>query len=338
MCFKYRHSAITRSAAIILIAVISVFTVACGGKNEDNKTQQKTGSEISRTVSSDSADSGELREDSRSDTSSESPVSDKSIVNSHPDTVSTLPASSVSRTDSKPTAADGNKNFSAETLNYLNTLSNKREGYGWLNAEKRQDYYAKYNAYAVGDQGKKSVYLTFDEGYEYKFTPRILDILKEKNVKAVFFVTMGYVKANPSLVRRMIDEGHTVGNHTLNHPDMTQVSPDTAYNEIKVLHDYMEENFGYRMSLFRFPTGANSTRMLALVSCMGYKSVFWNFAHKDWDPQDQPDCSAAAENILKYTKPGTIYLLHAVSQTNTEILADVIDRIRAEGYSIELFG
>ncbi len=227
--------------------------------------------------------------------------------------------------------------FSSETINRLMSLDNTKKGFGWAGAENRQSYYAQYDAFAVGDQTKQTVNLTFDEGYEYKYTPAILDVLKEKNVKAVFFVTMSYVKNNPELIKRMIDEGHTVGNHSVNHPSLPTCSLEKAYNEIKELHDYMQKNYNYTMTLFRFPMGESSDRMLALVQEMGYKSVFWNFAHRDWETDNQPDKETAKASIAKYTKNGTIYLLHAVSQTNTEILGEVIDDIRAKGYTIELF-
>lgn len=227
--------------------------------------------------------------------------------------------------------------FSNETINHLMSLDNTKKGYGWAGAESRQSYYAKYDAYAVGDQTKQTVYLTFDEGYEYKYTPAILDVLKEKNVKAVFFVTMSYVKSNPELIRRMIDEGHTVGNHSVTHPSLPDCTLTKAYNEIKELHDYMQKNYNYTMTLFRFPMGESSDRTLALVKEMGYKSVFWNFAHRDWETDNQPDHATAKASIARYTKNGTIFLLHAVSKTNTEILGEVIDNIRAKGYTIELF-
>ena len=227
--------------------------------------------------------------------------------------------------------------LSNEIINHLMSLDNTKKGYGWAGAENRQDYYAKYDAYAVGDRTKRTVYLTFDEGYEYKYTPAILDVLKEKDVKAVFFVTMSYVKSNPELIRRMIDEGHTVGNHSVTHPSLPSCTLTKAYNEIKELHDYMQNNYNYTMTLFRFPMGESSDRMLALVKEMGYKSVFWNFAHMDWETDNQPDHATAKASIAKYTKNGTIFLLHAVSKTNTEILGEVIDDIRAKGYTIELF-
>ena len=209
-----------------------------------------------------------------------------------------------------------------------------------------QDKYGKYAAnFIAPDNG--NIYLTFDCGYEhiatdengnkYRVTEKILDVLKEKNVKAVFFVTMYYVKDQPDLVQRMIDEGHAVGNHTNNHPVMPTLTIDEMVYEIQSLHDYVKEKFGYEMNLFRFPTGEYSTRSLAVVQALGYKSVHWSFAYVDYETENQPDTQKALEKVTGSHHSGAIYLLHAISTTNASILGDAIDSFRAEGYSLELF-
>ena len=181
-------------------------------------------------------------------------------------------------------------------------------------------------------KNKKQLCLTFDEGYENGYTPSILDTLKEKKVKAIFFVTYDFAKDNPDLIKRMIDEGHVVGNHTYRHYTMDEVSRDVATQEIQFLDSYINENFGYKMKLFRFPKGEFSQDTLALAKELGYKSVFWSFAYADWDTQNPPDRTEAYNEITKYIHPGEIMLLHAVSATNAEILADVIDEVRNQGY------
>ncbi len=228
--------------------------------------------------------------------------------------------------------------LSALQVATLNALNNTSAGYGWKFNEARQNEWSKSGAYTIGDRSRPVVYLTFDCGYEYNnLTDSILDTLASRGVKAVFFVTMSYVKANPDKVRRMINEGHAVGNHTVTHPVMPNVSLEKAYNEIMQLDAYMQANFGYKMTLFRFPTGASSERTRALVNMCGYKSVFWSFAYNDWDPASQPDINTARAKILGGLQNGNIYLLHAVSQTNTTLLGEIIDSIRQSGYSIELF-
>lgn len=202
-----------------------------------------------------------------------------------------------------------------------------------------QEEYGSYDADFVrcDEKYKGKVFLTFDEGYENGYTGAILDVLKEKGVPAVFFVTLPYVKSEPELVKRMIDEGHIVGNHTARHPNMTTVTPDEAYDEVADLHNYMKENFNYGMYLFRFPEGAFSEQNIALLQKMGYRSVFWSFAYKDWDPDNQYDNDTAMKKVTGSLHDGEIFLLHAVSKTNTEILGDFIDYVRNAGYTFAVY-
>ena len=196
---------------------------------------------------------------------------------------------------------------------------NLQESYGRLGAQ-----------FIMNDD--KFICLTFDEGYENGYTPKILDTLKEKDVKAIFFVTYDFVKDNPKLIERMIDEGHIIGNHTYRHYTMDEVSQEEATEEIEFLDKYMKENFKYRMTLFRFPKGEFSENTLALADELGYKSVFWSFAYADWDQNNPADPKEALDTITTYTHNGEIMLLHAVSQTNADILGDVIDEVRNQGY------
>ena len=177
------------------------------------------------------------------------------------------------------------------------------------------------------------IHLTFDAGYENGCTTEILDTLKEKNVKALFFVTYDYCKTNDELVQRMIDDGHIVGNHTYTHPSMPDCSESEMIEEVMALHDYVAEKFGYNMCYFRFPKGEFSEKSLDTVKSLGYTSVFWSFAYSDWDTNAQPDPAAALQKIKESTHSG-IYLLHAVSETNAQILGEVIDYWQNEGYNI----
>lgn len=223
------------------------------------------------------------------------------------------------------------------------TSGGKRPAY----AVDLQKKYEQYGANFIAPESN-TIYLTFDCGYEYSYqdesgrtvrvTEWILDTLKEKNVKAVFFVTMPYCKSQPDLVQRMIDEGHAVGNHSNNHPSsMADLSIDEMIYEVMSLHDYVKEHFNYEMHLFRPPTGAFSTQSLAVVQSLGYKTVHWSFAYNDWSPQNQPDVTAAYQTITGRHHGGAIYLLHAVSTTNATVLGDVIDYFRTQEYELELF-
>ena len=202
-----------------------------------------------------------------------------------------------------------------------------------------QSEYGKWDTdfYRDGEEHKGKVYMTFDEGYENGYTPKILDALKEKGVSAVFFVTLSYAKAEPELIQRMIDEGHVVGNHSSRHPNMTTITMEEMYAEVADLHNYISENFDYDMYLFRPPEGAFSERSLALLQKMGYRTVCWSFAYADWDPANQPEHQKAFERVTRSVHDGEVFLLHAVSETNTAILGDVIDHVRNEGFTFEKY-
>ncbi len=194
--------------------------------------------------------------------------------------------------------------------------------------------YGKYGAVFGGNLSRgKTVYLTFDEGYENGYTAQILDTLKQKNCPAVFFVTMDYVKSQPELIRRMIEEGHMIGNHSTSHPSMPSLTAQKAAEEIQTLHDYVWDNFHYRMIYFRPPKGEFSERTLAITQDVGYTNVFWSFAYKDWLPEDQPEPHAALDKMVSRAHDGAIYLLHAVSSTNAAVLGDFIDKLREKGYT-----
>lgn len=195
----------------------------------------------------------------------------------------------------------------------------------------------KYGQYQVEflKENEKVIYLTFDEGYENGYTPAILDTLKEKNVKAVFFCTMDFVKSEPDLVRRIIDEGHVLGSHSVSHKSMPKLSVEEQKKEIMELHTYVQENFGYTMYLFRPPMGEFSEQSLAVTADLGYTSVLWSFAHLDYDVNNQPSKEEAYNTMVERLSKGAIYLLHAVSSANTEALGDFIDKAREEGYEFK---
>lgn len=215
-------------------------------------------------------------------------------------------------------------------------FNSKNQPEGSLSYQKK---YGSYDAHFIGsDTDDKVIWLTLDEGYENGYTSAILDVLKEKNCQAVFFITGPYAEQNPDLVRRMIDEGHVVGNHSWSHPSkgMPSLSVEDQIADITRLHDYVKEHFNYEMTLFRNPAGIFSERSLAVTRSLGYDSMFWSFAYADWDPDKQPDPQTALQKLVDRLHPGALYLLHAVSETNTEILGDFIDQARSQGYEFKL--
>lgn len=192
---------------------------------------------------------------------------------------------------------------------------------------------SKYDAYYLGNISEKKIYLTFDEGYENGYTSKILDILKENNVKAAFFVTKSYIKSQPELIKRMVDEGHVVGNHSVTHPSLPSKNDEEVKYEITETARYFEEITGKDMDpFFRPPAGEYSERTLQITKDLGYKTIFWSMAYKDWDVNDQPGKEAALKHVVDNHHPGAIILLHAVSSSNTEALNDMIQYLKAQGY------
>lgn len=224
------------------------------------------------------------------------------------------------------------------------TLSNKKIGWGI----KRNDNHEQPDLgannkklidenedIAMGNPNDKYVYLTFDNGYEAGYTSKILDILKENDVKAAFFITGHYLNTQSELVKRMIDEGHTVGNHTVNHPSIPDLENEKLKEEITKLHIAVFEKFGYEMKYFRPPKGEFSQRTLYLTKSLGYTSVMWSFAYDDWDENKQGRETYAKEKILSNIHNGAVMLLHATSKDNTNILDEVIKEIKAQGYEFK---
>ncbi|MDD5899927.1 MAG: polysaccharide deacetylase family protein [Lachnospiraceae bacterium] len=195
---------------------------------------------------------------------------------------------------------------------------------------------APYDAYylnkSVGEKDKV-IYLTFDCGYENGFTPAILDTLAEKNVKAMFFVTRDFIVRNPAYVKRMKEEGHLVGNHTVRHLSSPSLTPEELEEELREVEKTMEEQTGYRMDpFFRPPMGEYSERTLKVTQDMGYASIFWSIAYYDYNVDEQPGKDYVTEHFAKYHHNGAIALLHNISESNRQALPEVIELLRAEGY------
>ena len=198
-----------------------------------------------------------------------------------------------------------------------------------------QQFYEKYGALSLDTSGEKVIYLTFDCGYENGCTEKILDVLRDKKVPAAFFVNLPHVKSCPELIARMINEGHTVGNHSVNHPNFSRISRTAMAEEIQGLDNYLRVNFGYSSPFFRFPEGACSESALDLVQNVGYKSVFWSSAYADWDVENTKGKQYAFDTVTSRLHPGCVLLLHAVSPDNADALGDIIDYALSQGYTFK---
>ena len=192
----------------------------------------------------------------------------------------------------------------------------------------------KYDAVYLGNTNEKVLYLTFDAGYENGCTEKILDALKKHNVPATFFLVGNYIRENPDLVRRMVKEGHTVGNHTMHHYDMSKISSQSAFQkELTDLEALYRDVTGQEMQkYYRPPQGTYSESNLQMAKALGYKTVFWSLAYVDWNNDKQPTAEYAYSKLLPRTHDGAVVLLHSTSSTNAQILDELLTKWEQMGY------
>ena len=235
---------------------------------------------------------------------------------------------------------------STEKTDYSSTLSTSEKSWHFVPkndgtpsgaARDSGNLLEKYNGNFLGDTSKKEIYLTFDEGYENGYTSKILDILKENNVKAAFFVTTPYINSEEALIKRMVSEGHLVCNHSSTHPSMASITDtDKFNNELITCQNAFETLTGTKMPrFFRPPMGKYSELSLYRTQQLGYKTIFWSFAYVDWFQDKQPSEDFARKIIMQRTHNGAIFLLHAVSVTNTNILDYIIKQWKDLGFELK---
>ncbi len=192
----------------------------------------------------------------------------------------------------------------------------------------------KYGGAYVGDTSKRVIYLTFDEGYENGYTSMILDTLRDNNAEAVFFITGPYLKGQQELVRRMVEEGHIVGNHTIHHPSLPVMEDSQLEEEVLGLDRAFQEKFGKNMVFLRPPKGEYSERTLALTQKLGYCNLFWSFAYDDWHRNIIRGPEYTRNIVMRNLHNGAVLLLHAVSKDNAEALDSIIKGAMQAGYII----
>ena len=196
------------------------------------------------------------------------------------------------------------------------------------------DALRQYDGVYLGDPGEQVIYLTFDAGYENGCTAKILDTLKKHEVSAAFFLVGNYIERNADLVRRMAEEGHIVANHTMHHYDMSKLSDKAAFQkELTDLEALFKETTGAEMpKYYRPPQGIYSEENLPMAKELGYKTVFWSLAYVDWNNDSQPTKEAAFGKLLPRIHNGAVVLLHSTSQTNAEILDELLTKWKDMGY------
>ncbi|WP_438445204.1 delta-lactam-biosynthetic de-N-acetylase [Gorillibacterium sp. sgz5001074] len=230
--------------------------------------------------------------------------------------------------ESQAAAASGSYHFGFKKSRNGELPSIAQEGF--LEVLKRHE------AIFLGNTGEKELYLTFDNGYENGYTAQVLDVLKEKQVPAAFFVTGHYIKDQPELLKRMVSEGHLVGNHSWSHPDLSATPDGKIAEELDKVKAGVAEVTGQKeMKYLRPPRGIFSDRLLGAAKQLGYTSVFWSVAYKDWDTKDQKGAQYAYDKVMPQLHPGAVLLLHSVSRDNAEALGRIIDDARKLGFTFK---
>ena len=259
-----------------------------------------------------------------------------------------FPPTSV-KTDDKSSsgnaASSGTVPTASTSGNPLSTILPAAENWGLSFQEEGKvpvgnasfDELQQYHAYYAQKTDKKVIYLTFDCGYENGNTPAILDALKKHQVKATFFVVGTYIDSEPELIRQIIKEGHTVGNHTWHHPDMSHISSiEDFQKELEYVETAYKNVTGKNMTkYYRPPQGKYSEANLQMAKELGYKSFFWSLAYVDWYQDNQPSKEEAFSKLLGRIHPGAIVLLHSTSSTNAEILDELLTRWEEMGYHVQ---
>lgn len=226
----------------------------------------------------------------------------------------------------------------------LNVYGNPTKSYGWgyklgKPGEKPEigalyeSIIKGHNVYYMDDSTSKKLYLTFDAGYENGYTPKILDVLKKYNVPATFFLVGDYLKKEEALVKRMVKEGHIIGNHTWSHSDLTKLDKEAYQEELQKFEDYYQKIIGKKpLKILRPPEGTFSERSLSIADELGYYTIFWSVAYKDWEVDKVRGWEYAYNEVMQRIHPGAIILLHSVSQDNADALERIIIDLQNQGY------
>ena len=329
---------------VLLMITAGILMMAGCGKpavstNDMADKTQETVSEEGSEQANETGDEVEEDKDVRKDAGTERPAQEETQPQPEPEPKTEPKPEPEPKQKSEPASNKGIKLNFAE----LNKLSNVK--YSWyfkMNSEHKtpeipstaRKLIDKYGGIFTGDTSKKVIYLTFDEGYENGYTPKILDTLKENDVKAAFFITGPYLTKNADLVKRMLEEGHVVGSHTVNHPSLPDVDNETLEKELYGFEEQFRESFGIGFKYMRPPMGEYSERVLAAASQLGYKTVFWSFAYRDWEVDKQKGPEYAYNMVMGNIHNGAVLLLHAVSKDNAEALDRIIKDVKAQGYEI----
>lgn len=333
-----------KAVALVIILSMMINLAACGARGNKNTTI---------ATSSDADKESETGDDTQSTSETETETETETEgESSTPEEESTTEENTQGEEETSANTGNSGYTDSGFVVNDPDNtrgLSETRVGFGCGNASD-----GKPHASSVGTQvqidkfenvealvwdsktTEKVIYLTFDCGYEYNGNSlKILDVLKEKDVKAAFFCTLPFLKGNTESVGRMINEGHIVGNHSTTHPSFATISRSKMASELWNVHKWLLDNYNYTCTYFRPPMGEYTESSLELTTSVGYRSVFWSFAYKDWETANQPSVEDALQTMKNRLHPGEVMLLHAVSDSNVAALGDFIDYAREQGYTFK---
>ena len=317
-------------ALVFLLAVMAVFVI-CIVCTSDLFAENTSSSGAKSTAAAEEADA-EITAAEAAETAEASAGAERESAQS----TDQISAQSAEQNSEELPAEWDLSLLSAEPVPYGYVRENRDESNVPTDMFWYDSQWGQFNVDWIQDTSKNVIYLTMDDGFANDTTAPILDILKEKDVKAVFFLTKNFVDGMPEIVRRMIDEGHQIGNHTCSHPRMPELSVEEQTAEIMELQDQVRDQFGYEMKYFRFPEGAFSEQSLGLVDNLGLKSVFWSYAYNDYS-EEQPPVEESLWKAIGELHPGAVYLLHASSSTNAAFLADFIDECRSRGFEFGVY-
>ena len=341
MFFYERNTILKNLKSLIIVLVIGslVFVNGCNKNTSINNVETSTPTESTQEVSTEEFTSeNSTKEDATTEESTTIEPSQEETSTEAPTTQAPTTAPSVS----EETTKDPNEYYGKlYTRGQLLAMDNTAKGCAIGGSKdslnrpivslNQQKTYGQYGAIFIDENTTDSIYLTFDLGYEYNNnTNKILDILAANNVKATFYAPLSYIKSYPDTIRRIINEGHTLGNHSVTHTLMTAVDLDRLHDELMHTNGYVEKYFNYKITTFRPPTGNFSIRTLCETKSYGMDSVFWSYSYEDWRTDAQPDPATSLQNAINAAHPGAIYLLHAVSNTNVAILDDLIKALQED--------
>ncbi len=195
-------------------------------------------------------------------------------------------------------------------------------------------FLSEHSVLFVGKPDEKVVYLTFDDCPENNNIPLILDVLEKHKARATFFMTASYIRDHPEVIRKIVENGSIVGNHTTNHVVVSQLTFEKFQKELHGVEDAYQEATGQQLpKFFRPPRGRFSEASLKYADRMGYTTVFWSFCYRDWNEDRQPSADQVYAAILKELHPGEIMMLHSQSSTNVKALDMIVSALIEKGYA-----